>query len=186
MKKVIVSMLITLMSINVHALNISAGKVLTHKEWSDSGITFKIKDIQFQETSSITKAIQHEKIGFSKKMNEVISASNIMHKSEGVINMRTELMGAVKTHIENFSNKNRVYHIKSQMCAEATLRCVYTLDSIQLAPGGKIQSRVSIQLSEVYKNFGNKLTYIATSVESDGSSTLFQTESVNIINILKN
>ena len=69
------------------------------------------------------------------------------------------------------------------ICAEVNRRCSYTMDTIELAPGGKIQSRKLIELTHVYKKAGNMLVYMSTWLERDGSASLVQTDSVNSITI---
>jgi len=185
MNRIITCLILTVICSNNYALLISKGRVLNHKEWSDQGMSnAKISDVNFQQTSSITKSIHHQDIGFSTATNEAIGISNIIHKATVVINQKIIITGGVKTYIENFTNTTHVYTVKSMMCAYANHDCSYTLDTIELAPGGKIQSRKSIELSHTYNKVGTNLTYIATWVKRDESSSLLQTDNVNTVSVI--
>ncbi len=178
-------MILAIICSNTYALIISNGRVLSHKEWADQNIVATISDVNFHQTASMVSAAHHEALGFATKTNEAIGISNMIDEGNGVVNQKTKLTGGIKTYIENFTKETHVYTVKSMMCADVNRSCLYTLDTIELAPGGKIQSRKSIQLAHIYKNIGKSLIYIATWVKRDKSSTMSQTDNVNTVNIIK-
>lgn len=169
---------------NSYALIISKGKISNHKEWSDEGIKTTISDVNFPETASMTKAI-HQDIGFNKKTNESIGIANLVNKTKGIVNQQTKIVGDVKTYIENFTPATQVYFVESMLCASFNNNCAHTLDTIELASGGKMQSRKTIEISYAYKKTGDTLVYIATWVKRNGSSTLVETDNVSTMEIVR-
>jgi hypothetical protein len=192
------STILAILSNHVLATVIYHGKLLSHKEWSDSKINGIVKDAP-ADTDTVTQTMLQLKQLKSKKVllsqNETgdsIWVSDRVMPATVTLGIN-ELTGKVSTSIENSTATPHTYIITSELCVvplplpDSDLSCYKIEDTISLDANGHTlfdkHPVLTYNFSDAYLNY---IYYLSTIVKRDGIDTIFSTSSAAEIKITDN
>lgn len=146
------------------ALTIHNGKIISQKEWStDNTMGY------FYASSSDN---------LPKKMNpihlkhsafpESIDAINRVTPAKGSVGTTVSVRGSHDLDIYNESKQTKQYAYKASLCLvdDNVLKCAYSEQTIELAPGGSFEEGLDSLLKYIPKKAGGNTSYATIQLDS--------------------
>lgn len=162
-KTLVLLAFISAISVNSYALEITKGKILQHKEWTDGKIT-----ATYLHSSKNLLQLKHPNAlkQSSNDQGSQYSYTQIMSHigpKEGKTGLQANVEGSHDINFYNQTKNNKTYYYLLSTCIETAPKktiCAYYSDLVELEPEGSLYDTLQTQLKYVFEKTG---TYKSTS-----------------------
>lgn len=173
-KLLLISAAVTaLVSANSFAMEIYKGKLINHKEWSDSNDKFSFKsNVSALPLTLPThgKKIHGKANGNQAMVYAVANGGNFLTNSD------VSLTGYGIIYVENDTDAEQTYDYRQSICvniSEHEQHCAQLADSVDLEPGGYFLNQDMPVVNVTFNEPGNYMESVSSEIRND----LFDTSS---------
>ncbi|MDR3492372.1 MAG: hypothetical protein P4M12_10085 [Gammaproteobacteria bacterium] len=178
MKKIFLLALVTSLSANTaSALEITGGKLISHKETVPANFSASFKNIKpsdnFMKLIASQSSVQSE-----------VTASNVSYPNGGNVNEAIQIRGFSFVFIKNSDHNLHRYTVTTHVCAKPNLGydCAKVEDVLDVEPNGDAYLSTAPSVMYKYSDSGLYSSAVVTSVLKDGQPA-FRTISNSYIDI---
>lgn len=153
-----------------YAMEITKGKLLSHKEHSTGKIKATMKEMKFD----VKKEIANFKAAGSlvQDNGDRIYVKENMYDASGITGQDTDLSGSSHIYIVNNTDTNHTYTINTIICAEQDA-CNYITDVIDLDPAGVAVAVRAPTITFSYDTAGEYQIGLASMISREDEDSVF-------------